>query len=228
MSSQNRNRGDGGSEEKKIEWRIPEWFKDIEQDDLIRLQYYHVELLRFNKKINLISANSMFDADLVHFADSIIAGRLILKDCKCKVIYDFGSGNGFPGLVMALLDKSREFVLVEADGRKAEFLKHVVSRLEFKHVRVEVARIENLPENSVECGVSRGLAQISRSLMMTRKIFKVGGRFYHVKGDHWTVELAGIPSQLCSVWEPALLGEYRLPMGSSHLAVVVTAKIERN
>ena len=47
-------------------------------------------------------------------------------------IFDIGSGNGFPGLLMAILDPGHEYNLVESDARKCEFLKHCYHRLELK------------------------------------------------------------------------------------------------
>lgn len=216
------------SEDKKegaIYWRVPEWFKDLKEAELVRFKFFHHELVRFNKSINLISAKSIFEADLVHFADCILASKLILENCKKKKIFDLGCGNGFPGLILSILDTEREYVLVESDTRKSEFLKHMINKFEFGNVSVQNMRIEDLPANSVECGVSRGFAQVAKALLTTRKIFKIGGHYYHIKGDHWTVELAGIPSQLCSSWEPALLSQYKLPIGGKIGAVVVTTKI---
>lgn len=210
----------------KIEWRLGEWFKDLSEEDLIRFRYYHMELIRFNKTINLVSSKSVFDADVTHFADCIIAGRMILQDCAGRAITDLGSGNGFPGLVIALMDPGRKVVLIESDGRKVEFLRFIKDKLQLKMVDVVNERIENLKDDSVDCGVSRGLAPISKSLLMTRRAFRLGGRYYHMKGDHWSVELASIPSQLCSSWEPKLLGEYKLPIGALRMAVVVTQRVK--
>ncbi|MCX7978379.1 MAG: class I SAM-dependent methyltransferase, partial [Bdellovibrionaceae bacterium] len=81
------------------------------------------------------------------------------------------------------------------------------------------------PQGSVEHCVSRGLANISKSILLTRKIVKSGGVFYHMKGESWANEIADIPTQLCSIWSPALVKEYRLPVGEARFALVKTTKI---
>jgi 16S rRNA (guanine527-N7)-methyltransferase len=155
-----------------------------------------------------------------------MASRVILQDTQKKVIFDFGSGNGFPGLVLGLLAPDRQIVLVESDVRKAEFLKHLVSRLDLPNIKVVKMRVEDLKPGSIEVAVSRGFASITKAILNYRHLFPAGGKFYHLKGDHWATEVAAIPTQLCSVWKPGLVGSYSLPVGGFNLSVVVTEKIE--
>ena len=140
-------------------------------------------------------------------------------------IHDFGSGPGFPGVVFALLNPSVQVVLVEADQKKCEFLNHIVATLKLKNATVENKTVEALPENSVQHAVARGFANISRTIMAARKSMIKGGAFYHLKGEEWGIEVGEIPTQLCSMWSPSLVGEYKLPVGAIKFAVVKTEKI---
>jgi 16S rRNA (guanine527-N7)-methyltransferase len=90
---------------------------------------------------------------------------------------------------------------------------------------VLVRAVESLPERSIEFGMSRGFAGLSKAILMTRKPFKNGGSYYHLKSEEWATEVAAIPSQLCSFWTPSLVGEYKLPIGNIKFAVVRTEKI---
>jgi 16S rRNA (guanine527-N7)-methyltransferase len=142
-----------------------------------------------------------------------------------KKIYDFGSGPGFPGAVFALLYPQVEVVLVEGDVKKAEFLTHLSATLKLKNVTVIGKGIETLPEGSVQHAMARGFANISRTIMAARKSMVKGGSFYHLKGEEWGIEVGEIPTQLCSMWSPSLIGEYKLPVGAIKFAVVKTEKI---
>jgi 16S rRNA (guanine527-N7)-methyltransferase len=215
-----------GSDAITIYWRIEQWFPDLSPEIKAKLKKFHEELIRVNKTSNLISIKTLPMADAIHFADAINATRLIEKDLKSEEIYDLGAGNGFPGLIMALLMPKVKIHLVEVDGKKAEFLKQMIGILELKNVDVLIRAIETLPADSIRCAASRGLAPISKSLLMTRKAFTVGGVYYHLKGEEWATEIAGIPTQLCSFWQPGLLGEYKLPVGEVKFAVVKTEKIQ--
>lgn len=213
-----------GADSVKIFWRIEEWFPELSNQIKSSLKTYHEELLKFNRTVNLIGVKTIPQADVVHFADCILAHRIILPELKSDIIYDFGSGNGFPGLVFAILTPEKKFRLVEVDQRKAEFLKHISATLKLTNVEVLIRQIETLDAGSVQCAVSRGFAPISKALLMSRKIFSVGGQFLHMKGEEWVSEVAAIPTQLCSYWQPSLLGEYKLPIGEIRYSVVKTEK----
>jgi 16S rRNA (guanine527-N7)-methyltransferase len=218
--------GKSGAEPITNQWRIDQWFPEIPLEMKNQLKRFYEELLKFNKTVNLIAAKTIPTADSIHFADCILATRLIEKDLKVDEIYDFGSGNGFPGIIMALMMPHRKIHLVELDGRKAEFLKHVIVQLGLKNCDVLVRQAEALPVGSVRCGVSRGFAGISKAILLTRRIFPVGGVYYHLKSEEWATEIADIPTQLCSYWLPGLVGEYKLPVGEVRFAVIKTEKIQ--
>lgn len=206
-------------------WRILEWFPDISSAVSEKLRLFHVELLHFNKTINLISPRTEKTADLVHFADSIIGSRLVLENSKGPEIYDFGSGNGFPGLVLAAMAPDRKIFMIEKDTRKVEFLKHVIGRMGLTNASVFSLRVEDLKPDSIQIAVSRGFAPVSKALITTRSTFRVGGQYFHMKGDGWVREVAEIPTQICTIWSPRLLSEYTLPDGSAKLSMVLTTKI---
>ena len=73
--------------------------------------------------------------------------------------------------------------------------------------------------------MARGLSNISKSILLTRRIVPPGGSFYHLKGDSWSGEVSEIPTQLCSVWTPTLVKLYKLPIGEVKFAVIKTEKI---
>ena len=207
-----------------VQWRIVDWFPEISAQTRVLLKRYHEELIKANRTTPLIGVKTIPAADAIHFADSLLACKAIEKDLKFNEIYDFGSGSGFPGLVMAVMLPDRQFVLVESDGKKAEFLKQTAQVLGLKNVKVLARTVEGLPEGSVKCAVARGFANLSRSVLTTRRIIPVGGTFYHLKGEEWATEISDIPTQLCSFWLPSLLTHYRLPVGEIRFAVVKTEK----
>lgn len=208
-----------------VQWRIDTWFPDIDEPTRKKLKNFHEELLKFNKTVNLISVKTIPQADAIHFADSILACRFIHNHNTIDEIYDFGSGNGFPGLIFSILFPKTKVHLVELDQRKAEFLKHCITALGLKNTDVMIRAIESLPERSVKYAMSRGFSSITKAIMSTRKIFPKGGRYFHLKSEEWASEVAQIPTQLCSFWTPSLAGEYKLPVGEVKFAVVKTDKI---
>lgn len=208
------------------EWRIETWFPDLGAPVFQKLRAYSEELNKFNRTLNLVSPKTLPMADVIHFADSILASKALVKaHPQIETLYDFGSGNGFPGLVIAALNPSMKLVLVDSDQRKCEFIKHTASLMALPNVQVLNSTIEALPPASVKYGICRGFANISKTILLTRKLVPAGGAVFHMKGENWPTEVREIPTQLCSVWTPALVADYKLPIGSVKFALVRTDKI---
>jgi len=206
-------------------WRIDEWFKDLPQALRSQLKAYHEEILNLNRSISLIGSKTVQLADALHFADCLLANQAIAKQGPFPEVYDFGSGNGFPGIIYAMQYPGTKVHLVEVDTRKAEALGSLVQKLNLKNLTIHAQTVESLKEGSVQVALSRGFAPISKSILVTRRVVKKGGRYYHLKGEEWATEIAQIPTQLCSHWRPSLVDHYKLPIGEIRFAVVVTEKI---
>ncbi|HVK60829.1 MAG TPA: RsmG family class I SAM-dependent methyltransferase [Bdellovibrionales bacterium] len=206
--------------------RYEKWFPQLSAEAREKLLTYHSELIKFNRTINLISPGTAKSADATHFADAVLASEEIQKHLIPDApLYDFGSGNGIPGLVFGLLYPQVKVVLVDRDQRKLEFCKHIAATLKLTNVSTHVGGVEELPSGSIKNAVARGFAPLSKALLLTRKPLAKGGRFFHMKGDGWANELAQVPSQLFSVWSPSLLAQYRIPDSNAEMGVVLTEKI---
>lgn len=213
--------------EQGIQYRIPDWFSDLDSNKLSSLRLFFDQLLKFNKVLNLVSPKTLPVTDLLHFADSIMACRIIHSNMTKPghAIYDIGSGNGFPGLVFAILYNETKVVLVDSDSKKCDFLRHLVGLLKLTNVQVMCASAETLPENSIHYAMSRGFATIPKAILTLRKQVIKGGVYFHLKTDEWGMEVTQIPPQLCSIWSASLVSNYKLPIGSIPFSVVKTDKI---
>lgn len=208
------------------QWRIEQWFPDLSAEQLDKMRKFHDELQRGNRAANLVSAKTLPMADVIHFADSILACRMIQKENPgLSEIFDLGSGSGFPGMVFGILFPKVRVVLIESDVKRCDFLRQVVSSLGLANVTVENVAIEAVAPGRMKAAIARGLSSISKAILMTRKVMPAGAVLYHMKGENWSAEVGEIPTQLCSVWTPALIGEYKLPLGPMRFAVVRTDKI---
>lgn len=209
-----------------VHWRIDDWFPDLSPEIKSGLKTYHEELLKFNRTGNLISAKTIFVADAIFFADSILGARTImLANPHVNKIYHLAAGAGFPGLVFAMLYPKVQVVLVETDTKKVEFLNHIIGTLGVKNVQVQSVGLDAIPEGTVQYAMVKGFSSISKTILVCRKMMPKGGCLFHLKGEEWGIEVGEIPTQLCSIWSPSLVGEYKLPVGAVKFAVVKTEKI---
>ena len=103
------------------------------EKNLRLLEVYVSEVLKFNKKYNLIAKSTEKDIWNRHVLDSAQILRLIeLKDNKS--LADLGTGGGFPGLVLAIMNSNNNFhvKLYEKSKVKCQFLKEIIKKLNIR------------------------------------------------------------------------------------------------
>lgn len=148
------------------------------------------ELLgRWQKTTNLVSARDIGHLWPRHFADSAQLARLV---ADAKRWLDLGSGGGFPGLVVAALRPELRVGLVEANARKAAFLRAVSREAGIPAVIFD-DRIEDL--NLAEFGVpdvisARALAPVNLLLTFSAPLAGPDTQLIFPKGQHVVDELA--------------------------------------
>ena len=208
----------------QVNWRLAKWFPQLSKDTLDKLALFNNELIKANSSLNLVSQKSLPHADLVHFADSLLAFDPVYKNInKNEALYDIASGNGFPGLVIAIAYPDVKVNLVDPDQRRCDFMKKVIQVTGIKNAFVVPLQAESLEEDSVEQAICRGYTTIAKAFLTLRKPFKQGATMYFMKASDWPAEISQVPTQLCSIWTPSLFHEYKLP-GTDSTFYVVAAK----
>ena len=135
---------------------------DVSRETLLKLRAYEASLQEWQNKFNLVSKSSLEDAWNRHFIDSMQLVKYIPQSAQS--LYDFGSGAGFPGMVLAIMAAEKtpylKVSLIESIGKKTLYLKHVS---EICSVNVEIfnQRIESLPKNKVDVVTSRAMTSLS-------------------------------------------------------------------
>ena len=103
----------------------------VSRETIVSLAKYEEILKIYNKNLNLVGKSTLNDIWNRHFLDSFQVIDLIDKNCKTAV--DLGSGAGFPGLVVAIAAKDKNYSLkvdlIEKSAKKAKFLKEIISEL---------------------------------------------------------------------------------------------------
>lgn len=132
---------------------------ELSQNIQDRLKQYYALLQKWQPKINLISNSTLHEAWKRHFEDSLQLLD-ILPDTP-QVLFDIGTGAGFPGLVLAIANDKCDVHLIESDQKKCSFLKTVSRETETK-VHVINERIENVGQNIVpDIVTARALASLN-------------------------------------------------------------------
>jgi len=152
---------------------------------IARLQTYADLLVKWQAKINLVGPDTIPSLWQRHMLDSAQIAPLIPSG---KKVVDFGSGAGFPGLVLACIDPTLDVHLIESDQRKCAFLREV-NRTVGCGATVHNERIELLQPLNADIVTSRALAPLGKLLSYAQMHSLSTGIYLFLKGKRWSEEL---------------------------------------
>lgn len=163
----------------------------VSRETLERLKAYEASLHEWQKKFNLVSNASLEDAWNRHFLDSMQLFNFIPK--TARNLCDFGSGAGFPGMVLAIMAKEKtpylKVSLIESIKKKTLYLNEVNKITEANAVIIN-DRIENIPPQSFDVITSRAMASLKDLLNYTKKFFGKNTVCIFPKGKSYAEEIA--------------------------------------
>ena len=154
------------------------------------LRCYVALLKKWNVSINLFGKTTTSEIWTRHILDSAQLFDLLPEGTEHLV--DLGSGAGFPGLVLAILGAEtapqRRITLIEADARKAAFLRTAVRELGLS-VTVVNQRIEDVGPLDADVMTARALARLPRLLVFAERHLTPGGTALFPKGANYRAEI---------------------------------------
>ncbi|MGV8025175.1 MAG: 16S rRNA (guanine(527)-N(7))-methyltransferase RsmG [Anaerolineaceae bacterium] len=140
---------------------------------------YQSELLAWNAQFNLTAIRSAEEIETKHFMDSLSL-LPTLREYKVHSLIDIGTGAGFPGIPLKIVDLALHVVLVESVEKKAAFCRHILQTLDLKDAEVAVERAEALGQNGLyreqfDCAAARAVAPLPVLLEYLLPLVRVGG-----------------------------------------------------
>ena len=163
------------------------------EDEVYNFSLYKELLKEWNQKINITSITDDVEIDIKHFIDSLTPfnTNLFKKDIK---IIDIGTGGGFPGIPLKIVNKDMEVVLLDSLNKRINFLNEVIKRLKLKNIVAIHGRAEELGRNinhreKYDIAISRAVASLNTLSEYSIPFVKVGGYFISMKGPDVDGEL---------------------------------------
>ena len=156
-------------------------------EDVEKLQIFYDELLKFNKKYNLISKSTEGNVWSRHILDSAQIVKFI--DFKQNnSLSDMGSGAGFPGIMLSLFNKNASFhvKLYEKSNIKCDFLDNIRNKLNMDYEIYGDYRNEDIASEYI---VSRAFKKLEEIIRISRETIKVNHKLIILKGENAEKEI---------------------------------------
>jgi 16S rRNA (guanine527-N7)-methyltransferase len=162
------------------------------------------ELEVANAQFNLTAIRAPLDMVRKHLLDSLTVQPYLVG----PLIADIGTGAGFPGLPLAIVNPAFKFTLVESVGKKARFVAATAAKLGLTNVVVVQARAEqHPPRNRCHTVIARALSGLPEFVLHAGGWCASDGRMLAMKGRLPTDEMAALPAG----WRVAAVHRLHVP-----------------
>ena len=162
------------------------------------------ELNDWNQRINLTAIRDPEQQLTKHLLDSLSIHPYL----RGNYIADVGTGAGFPGLPLALVNPDKQFVLMDSINKKLRFVEHAAQVMKLSNAAVLHTRAQDhRPARRFDCVVSRAMGSIENFVLWCGHLCADGGRLLAMKGRYPDAELAAVPEG----WRVVAIHELKVP-----------------
>lgn len=199
--------------------------------ELSAFRLYLREILIYNRKVNLTAVANPEEIAVHHFVDSLTCVH-ILRGCGAEWVADVGTGAGFPGVPLKIVEPGIRLALIDSLGKRIAFLEHLVRVLGLEgvslhHIRAEDAGRNELHRERYDFTVARAVAQLRVLAELCIPLVRVGGWFLAMKGPRGYDELKDAEGAISLLGgEVADVKELTLPIANETRVLILVRKKE--
>ena len=162
------------------------------------------ELDDWNQRMNLTAIRERPAQITKHLLDSLSIQSYLRGPRVC----DIGTGPGFPGIPLAIVNPERHFTLVDSTAKKLKFIDHVAQVLELNNIVTVHTRAESFrPDERFDVVVSRAVGPVEQFVKWTGHLLVGGGRLLAMKGKYPEEEVKKLPNG----WKLAAIHRLEVP-----------------
>ena len=200
----------------------------LPDDDIPSLLRFSELLVEKNKVMNLTAITEPADIATLHFLDC--ASLLPLAEWKGKTVVDVGTGAGFPGMPLRILEPSIRLTLLDSLNKRIDFLQEVCEDLGLTDVACVHGRAEEFAAHrreSFDIAVSRAVANLQMLSELCLPLVKVGGSFLSMKSVDSDQELEAAKKAISLLGgEISRVKDYAIPGTDVRHRLILIKKIK--
>ena len=197
-------------------------------DAAVPLMAFSARLLETNKVMNLTAITEPEDVARLHLLDC--AALLHMTDFRGKRVVDVGTGAGFPGMPLRILEPDFDLTLLDSLGKRIAFLQRVCDEMGLQRVTCVHARAEEFAakhREQYDIATSRAVAALPVLCELTLPLVKVGGRFLAMKAVDSDDEIRTAKSAVAQLGGKVEdIRDYTIPGTDITHRVVVIGKVK--
>lgn len=147
-------------------------------------------LEKWNRVYNLTAIREPEKWLTHHLLDSLS----VVPHLPAGRMLDVGSGAGFPGIPIAIVQPERKITLLDSNQKKGAFLRQAVAELALPNVQVAVERVEaHRPAQAYDVVISRAFSELADFVELAGPAAAADGVLAAMKGVHPEAEIARLP-----------------------------------
>lgn len=202
---------------------------ELSQTQLLQFSRYHESLIQWNEKINLNAITEEREVALKHFIDSISVLRYFPQDTKTLI--DVGTGAGFPGIPLKIVQKDLKVTLLDSLEKRVRFLDTVIEENQLTNIQAVHGRAEDFAREKTcrevyDIGIARAVAALPVLCEYILPFVRKGGLFIAMKGSEVQQELKQAEKAI-SILGGALksVDHFQLPFDPMERHIILIEKI---
>jgi len=189
---------------------------------LEQFNIYLCELKAWNEKFNLTAIKEDRDIVVKHFLDSLTPLKFIKTGSR---LLDIGSGAGFPGIPLKIVEPTLKVTLLDSVNKKVTFMKHIITELDLTYIEAIHSRAEDLAKTrkgGFDVVISRALAGLSDFVKLGEPFLAKDGILIAMKGKNVDDEVKGAAKVMeRKKMKIRSIERFSLPGGAGERGIVV-------
>lgn len=186
-------------------------------------------LIEWNEKINLTAIIEPEEIILKHFIDSITILKNIEDNSK---IVDVGTGAGFPGIPLGIMNPTLKITLVDSLNKRLIFLQEVINNIKLENIELIHARAEEFGQNKkyreyFDISTSRAVANLSTLSEYLIPLVKIDGKIISMKASEANTEINDAKKAIEVLGgEIEQIEEFNLPQSDIGRTIIIIKKLK--